>query len=76
MTLMAFPDPGADNEDDATVVTNESRWRFGLRRILGKSSQMLQKLNTLLLKVVTTIFPWNRRAKRRLYEGAEGHDEL
>ena len=52
--------------------TSSSGWKYGASKILRKTSGMLQRLSTLLLKIVKTIFPWNRRAKRRL---AGGEDE-
>ena len=37
---------------------------------------MFGKTKTLILKVVATIFPWNRRARRRLENIGEDDDEL
>jgi len=51
-------------------------WKRGTKKFLGSLSGMFQKLNTLLLKVVTKIFPWNRRARRRLIDGDEEEEEL
>ena len=44
----------------------KSGWRLGAKRILGSFAGVCQRLNQLLLKVVAKLFPWNRRAKRRL----------
>jgi len=41
-------------------------WRFGTKRILRSVVSVCQRVNQLILKVVAKIFPWNRRAKRRL----------
>jgi hypothetical protein len=46
--------------------TQLSPWRFGAKKILSSVSSVCQRLNNLILKVVAKIFPWNRRAKRRL----------
>ena len=48
-----------------------SGWKFGAKRILNKTAGMFKKLSTLLLKIVKTIFPWNRRARRRLSDGED-----
>ena len=50
--------------------------KLGTKRILGSLSSMFGKVNSLLLKVVATIFPWNRRARRRLANIGEDDEEL
>jgi len=52
----------------------ESGWKSGAKRLLGKTSSLLKRLSSLLLKFVKTAFPWNRRARRRLQ--GEQDDEL
>lgn len=47
----------------------KSPWRHGFKRILGSVSGLCNKVSTLMLKFVSTVFPWNRRAKRRLQGG-------
>ena len=59
------------------VVEYFSGWKLGTKRMLASLSSMFGKTNSLLLKVVATIFPWNRRARRRLANiGDEDDDEL
>ena len=59
------------------VVEYFSGWKLGTKRMLTSLSSMFGKANSLLLKVVATIFPWNRRARRRLANiGDENDDEL
>ena len=54
-----------------------SGWRYGAKKILGSFAGVCQRLNQLLLKVVAKMFPWNRRARRRLqFGGEEDADEL
>ena len=65
-----------ESKEEVVQAPDESSWRFGLRKVLSKTSGLCSKVSTLILRVVKTIFPWNRRAKRRLQgEGAED-DEL
>ena len=45
--------------------------QLGAKRMLGSFANVCQRLNQLLLKVVAKVFPWNRRAKRRLKGGDE-----
>ena len=54
---------GNNSEKD---LASKSGWRLGAKRILGSFASVCQRLNQLLLKVVAKLFPWNRRAKRRL----------
>ncbi|XP_059097197.1 titin-like [Tigriopus californicus] len=63
------PKSGSNEEADPP-----GRWRVGVKRVLGSLAGMTARLKTLLLKVVTTVFPWNRRAKRRL-TGGDGEDD-
>ena len=46
--------------------TQLSPWKFGAKRILSSVNSVCQRLSNLILKVVAKVFPWNRRAKRRL----------
>jgi hypothetical protein len=64
--------PQLGQSDSESV--NKSGWRVGAKRILGSVAGVCQRLNQLLLKVVAKIFPWNRRAKRRLRGGAEDEE--
>ena len=41
-------------------------WKFGAKRIMSSVNSVCQRLSNLILKVVAKVFPWNRRAKRRL----------
>ena len=75
-------DPSSPNLDLNQQQEQESNeissggWRFGAKRILGSFAGVCQRLNQLLLKVVAKVFPWNRRAKRRLkVGGADADDE-
>ena len=68
---------------EATLTPPESQQpsslRHGSKRILRSVVNVCQNLNQLLLKVVAKIFPWNRRAKRRLRVGGDvenADDEL
>ena len=56
---------------ESPVGTQVSGWRYGAKRILGSFASVCQRLNQLLLKVVAKVFPWNRRARRRLNGGSE-----
>ena len=76
---------GATTPDaaEATLAPPEfqqpSSLRHGSKRILRSVVNVCQNLNQLLLKVVAKIFPWNRRAKRRLRVGGDvenADDEL
>merc|ERR1711963_664657 len=58
-------------EESPVVGTQVSGWRYGAKRILGSFASVCQRLNQLLLKVVAKVFPWNRRARRRLNGGSE-----
>jgi hypothetical protein len=42
--------------------------------MLSSVSGVCQRLSKLILKVVAKIFPWNRRAKRRLAAAQSGVD--
>ena len=67
----------ADNVDQPPK--EEGRMRRGFRRILTSVSGLCKRVSTLILKVVKTIFPWNRRARRRLANagnGVEDEEEL
>ena len=74
-------DPSSPNLDDLNQQEQDSNaissggWRFGAKRILGSFAGVCQRLNQLLLKVVAKVFPWNRRAKRRLKVGGADADE-
>ena len=61
--------------DDQRPLQEEGRMRRGFRRVLTSVSGLCKRLSTLILKVVKTIFPWNRRAKRRL-AGEDAEEEL
>ncbi len=64
-------DPDLDGPEDKNV----SCWRKGAKKLLNRTSGLLQRLSQLLLKVVKTIFPWNRRAKRRLEENSSEDED-
>ena len=74
-------DPSSPNLDDLNQQEQENNaissggWRFGAKRILGSFAGVCQRLNQLLLKVVAKVFPWNRRAKRRLRVGGADDEE-
>ena len=74
-------DPSSPNLDLNQQQEQESNeissggWRFGAKRILGSFAGVCQRLNQLLLKVVAKVFPWNRRAKRRLRVGGADDEE-
>lgn len=59
-----------------TTIEGSGSLKRGTKKFLGSLSGMFQKLNTLLLKVVAKIFPWNRRARRRLHGDSAEDDEL
>jgi len=62
-----------DQQEESNAITSGG-WRFGAKRILGSFAGVCQRLNQLLLKVVAKVFPWNRRAKRRLRGGADDEE--
>ncbi len=49
-----------------SISSETSPWKFGAKKVLSSVSGVCQRLNNLILKVVAKVFPWNRRAKRRL----------
>lgn len=63
------------SDPQLTSVQDESGWRFGAKKILRSVVNFCQRINQLLLKVVAKVFPWNRRAKRRLKGGLGDDDE-
>merc|ERR1712154_92281 len=66
--------PDASVATPTTSETQASGWRHGSKRILRSVVNVCQNLNQLLLKVVAKMFPWNRRAKRRLKVGGANED--
>ena len=56
------------------VESEISPWKFGAKKILSSVNSVCQRLNALILKVVAKVFPWNRRAKRRLAAAKSGGD--
>eukprot|EP00095_Tigriopus_kingsejongensis_P012501 maker-scaffold221_size251850-snap-gene-1.9 protein:Tk12501 transcript:maker-scaffold221_size251850-snap-gene-1.9-mRNA-1 annotation:"hypothetical protein" len=72
------PNTLTDSKESDTELqeSKPSRWRVGFKKILGSLAGMTSKLNTLLLKVVSTIFPWNRRAKKRLARGDDEEQQI
>ena len=69
-------EPAVSDGQSVPPVEVEGRARRGFRRVLTSVSGLCKRLSTLILKVVKTIFPWNRRAKRRLAGGGEDEEEL
>ena len=67
-------DPTNPQLEMSTMTSQISPWRFGAKKILSSVSSVCQRLNNLILKVVAKIFPWNRRAKRRLAVAKAGGD--
>ena len=73
--LLSTADPGQVLCEEGAEDSKQSRWKVGFKKVLGSLSGLTGKLNTLILKFVSTVFPWNRRAKRRLAGiGAEDED--
>ena len=73
-----MPSKTANSESPEVLVSSPAvsgGWRYGAKRILGSFASVCQRLNQLLLKVVAKIFPWNRRARRRLTVGGGGDDD-
>ena len=64
------------NSDESQLSPPASGWREGTKRILRSVVNVCQRVNQLILKVVAKMFPWNRRAKRRLRGVGEDEDEL
>jgi hypothetical protein len=60
--------------DPAASGGEVSPWKFGAKKILSSVNVVCQRLNNLILKIVAKIFPWNRRAKRRLAMAKSGGD--
>jgi hypothetical protein len=58
----------------STMTSEISPARFGAKKILSSVSSVCQRLNNLILKVVSKVFPWNRRARRRLAAAKSGGD--
>ena len=67
-------DPTNPQLEMSTMTSEISPLRFGAKKILSSVSSVCQRLNNLILKVVAKVFPWNRRARRRLAVAKAGGD--
>merc|ERR1712154_438271 len=61
--------PDTNNKTDSADVTH------GIKKILSSTKTLLERLSKVLVKLVHKIFPWNRRARRRVM-GDGDDDEL
>jgi hypothetical protein len=74
----ASPNLALDRPSDVVTVSEPEGGglRHGARRLLSSVSGLFRRTSGLLVRVVATVFPWNRRARRRLDENNAGEDEL
>merc|ERR1719430_1064918 len=76
-TIPATPEPKVENSTAQIVSnsTNNSTSITGTKKVLSATRNLLERLSKLLVKFVHRIFPWNRRARRRVM-GDGDDDEL
>jgi len=68
-TVVSKPLTSADAQNSSTPVTT------GTKRLLSSIRDLLDRTSKVLVKFVHRIFPWNRRARRRVMGDGED-DEL
>ena len=75
--IPAAPEPKVENSTAQTVSnsTNNSTSITGTKKVLSATRNLLERVSKLLVKFVHRIFPWNRRARRRVM-GDGDDDEL
>ena len=78
--IPATPEPKVENSTAQTVSnstssSNNSTSITGTKKVLSATRNLLERLSKLLVKFVHRIFPWNRRARRRVM-GDGDDDEL
>ena len=76
-TIPAAPEPKVENSTAQTVSnsTSNSTSTTGTKKVLSATRNLLERVSKLLVKFVHRIFPWNRRARRRVM-GDGDDDEL
>jgi len=67
--------PLAASQPELTHSNNASTAQQGTRKLLSSLRNLLDVSNKVLVKLVYKIFPWNRRARRRVLGDGE-EDEL
>ena len=74
---VAVPEPKVENSTAQTVSnsTTNSTSITGTKKVLSATRNLLERVSKLLVKFVHRIFPWNRRARRRVM-GDGDDDEL
>jgi len=67
-TIPATPEPKVENSTAQVVSnsTNNSTSITGTKKVLSATRNLLERVSKLLVKFVHRIFPWNRRARRRV----------
>merc|ERR1712055_383010 len=75
--IPAAPEHKVENSTAQTVSnsTNNSTSITGTKKVLSATRNLLERVSKLLVKFVHRIFPWNRRARRRVM-GDGDDDEL
>lgn len=79
-TIPAAPEPKVEDSTAQTVsnstsASNNSTSITGTKKVLSATRNLLERVSKLLVKFVHRIFPWNRRARRRVM-GDGDDDEL
>merc|ERR1712226_1235198 len=74
------PDPKVENSTTTQTLSNStssnsSTTTTGTKKVLPATRNLLERVSKLLVKFVHRIFPWNRRARRRVM-GDGDDDEL
>jgi len=65
-------DTVTDNSDTGNTNRSDPAASQGTKKVLTSTRGLLERLSKLLVKLVHKIFPWNRRARNRVYgDGAE-----
>lgn len=73
---VATPVPDVLVENRTETVTNTSASVTPTKRLLSSVRGLLERLSKLMVKFVHRIFPWNRRARRRVLGDGEEEEEL
>ena len=64
-----------ETETGLTNTTNTNTTMLGTKKLLSSVRNLLDVSSKVIVKLVYKIFPWNRRARRRVM-GDGGEDEL
>merc|ERR1712192_220137 len=75
-TIPATPEPKVENSTAQAVSNSTNSTSItGTKKVLSATRNLLERVSKLLVKFVHRIFPWNRRARRRVM-GDGDDDEL